>query len=108
MGFVVVMAEKPSVARDIAKVLGCNISGQGYREGNGYRVTWAVGQLVTLCEPDELDDKYKRWRFEDLPILPENIPLKVIRGTGDQYKVVKALINDPDTDRLICATDAGR
>jgi len=108
MGRTVVVAEKPSVGRDIARVLGCNQRGQGYLMGRDYIVTWAVGHLVTLMEPDELDEKYKRWAFETLPILPENIPLKVIQQNKDQYQIVHRLINDENTDRLICATDAGR
>lgn len=108
MGRTVVVAEKPSVGRDIARVLGCTQRGQGCLIGRDYTVTWAVGHLVTLVEPDELDEKYKRWQFDTLPILPEHIPLKVIRQTDDQFKAVRDLINAPDTDRLICATDAGR
>lgn len=71
-------------------------------------MTWAVGHLVTLVEPDELDEKYKRWSFDTLPILPAEIPLKVIASSRDQFAVVRNLINAPETDRLICATDAGR
>ncbi len=108
MGRTVVVAEKPSVGRDIARVLGCNQRGQGCLMNDQWVVTWAVGHLVTLVEPDELDEKYKRWQFDTLPILPEDIPLKVIRQSNDQYKAVKELINAPDTDRLVCATDAGR
>ncbi|MBQ8555915.1 MAG: DNA topoisomerase 3 [Clostridia bacterium] len=108
MGRTVVVAEKPSVGRDIARVLGCNQRGQGCLMGGQWVVTWAVGHLVTLVEPDELDEKYKRWQFDTLPILPEDIPLKVIHASRDQYKVVKELINAQDTDRLVCATDAGR
>ncbi len=108
MGKIVVVAEKPSVGRDIARVIGCRDRGEGCLIGEQYIVTWAVGHLVTLMEPDELDEKYKKWRFETLPILPEKIPLKVIRGSGDQFAVVKKLINSKETDRLICATDAGR
>ena len=108
MGRTVVVAEKPSVGRDIARVLKCTQRGQGCLIGQDYTVTWAVGHLVTLVEPDELDEKYKRWQFETLPILPEDIPLKVIRQSADQYKVVRDLINAADTDRVICATDAGR
>ncbi|MBR2824472.1 MAG: DNA topoisomerase 3 [Clostridia bacterium] len=108
MGKIVVIAEKPSVGRDIARVLGCRDRGDGCLIGEKYIVTWAVGHLVTLVEPDELDEKYKKWRFETLPILPETIPLKVIRGTGKQFTIVKNLINSKDTDALICATDAGR
>ncbi len=108
MGQIIVLAEKPSVGRDIARVLGCTQRGQGYLTGNGYTVTWAVGHLVTLQEPDEMDAKYKKWSTDTLPILPENIPLKVISSSRDQYKIVKDLINDTNTDSLICATDAGR
>ncbi|MBE5797257.1 MAG: DNA topoisomerase III [Clostridiales bacterium] len=108
MGRTVVVAEKPSVGRDIARVLGCTQRGAGCLIGQDYTVTWAVGHLVTLQEPDELDEKYKRWQFDTLPILPEDIPLKVIPSSRDQFKVVRDLINAADTDRLICATDAGR
>jgi len=108
MGRIVVVAEKPSVGRDIARVLGCRNQGKGCLMGDNYVVTWAVGHLVTLCEPDELDEKYKKWTMATLPILPDDIPLKVISATRDQYKVVKDLINDASTDSVICATDAGR
>lgn len=108
MGRTVVVAEKPSVGRDIARVLKCTQRGQGCLMNDKWVVTWAVGHLVTLCEPDELDEKYKKWQFDTLPILPQDIPLKVITQSRDQYKVVKELINAADTDRLVCATDAGR
>ena len=108
MGKIVVVAEKPSVGRDIARVLGCRTGGDGCLIGDQYIITWAVGHLVTLSEPDELDPKYKKWSFDTLPILPETIPLKVISGTKAQYSKVKKLINDKETDSLICATDAGR
>ena len=108
MGRTVVVAEKPSVGRDIARVLKCTQRGQGCLMNEKWVVTWAVGHLVTLVEPDELDEKYKKWTFDTLPILPEDIPLKVISSSRDQYKVVKDLINAADTDRLVCATDAGR
>ena len=105
---IVVVAEKPSVGRDIARVLGCKTAGEGCLSGEGYTVTWAVGHLVTLCEPDEIDEKYKKWRMADLPMLPETLPTKVISKTKKQFTIVKKLINAPDTERLICATDAGR
>ncbi|MBQ8072159.1 MAG: DNA topoisomerase III [Clostridia bacterium] len=108
MGKIVVVAEKPSVGRDIARVIGCRERGDGCLMGEKYIVTWAVGHLVTLVEPDELDEKYKKWSFATLPILPAEIPLKVIRGTSKQFQIIKKLINAPDTDSLICATDAGR
>ncbi len=105
---IVVVAEKPSVGRDIARVLKCREAGQGFVQGEGYIVTWAVGHLVTLCEPDELDARYKKWRMEDLPILPETIPTKVIPKTKPQFSVIKKLICQKDCERVICATDAGR
>ncbi|MDD6051454.1 MAG: DNA topoisomerase 3 [Clostridiales bacterium] len=108
MGRTVVVAEKPSVGRDIARVLKCSQRGEGCLMNEKWVVTWAVGHLVTLVEPDELDEKYKRWTFDTLPILPQDIPLKVIPSSRDQFKVVKELINAADTDRLVCATDAGR
>lgn len=108
MGQVLVLAEKPSVGRDIARVLQCTQRGNGCLIGNGYTVTWAVGHLVTLEEPDEMDPKYKKWSNDTLPILPKSIPLKVISSSKDQYKIVKELMNAPTTDSLICATDAGR
>ena len=101
MGRTVVIAEKPSVGRDIARVLGCQSSGRGCLTGGDWVVTWAVGHLVTLVEPDELDEKYKRWSFDTLPILPAEIPLKVIASSRDQFAVVRNLINAPETDRLI-------
>ena len=108
MSRILVVAEKPSVGRDIARVLGCTARGEGCLNGNGYTVTWAVGHLVTLMEPDEMDARYKRWSLDTLPILPDTIPLKVIPATQDQYQVVQRLMNDADTERVICATDAGR
>ena len=108
MGKIVVVAEKPSVGRDIARVIGCRTSGDGCLIGDQYIVTWAVGHLVTLMEPDEMDEHLKKWTFDTLPILPEEIPLKVISATKSQYSKVKKLICDKETDSLICATDAGR
>lgn len=105
---IVVVAEKPSVGRDLARVLKCSRKGEGFLAGEGYIVTWAVGHLVTLCEPDEIDEKYKKWRMADLPILPETIPTKVISKTKSQFSIIKKLINAKDTESLICATDAGR
>lgn len=109
MGRIVIVAEKPSVGRSIAKVLGCRDQADGSLSNSRYIVTWAVGHLVTLQEPDEMDpEKYKTWKMEALPILPDTIPLKVIRETSSQFKIVSKLINDKDTDSLVCATDAGR
>ena len=108
MGKIVVLAEKPSVGRDIARVIGCKTSGDGCLIGDQYIVTWAVGHLVALAEPDEMDEKYKKWTFATLPILPDEIPLKVLSPTRTQFSKIKKLINDKETDSLICATDAGR
>ena len=105
---IVIVAEKPSVGRDIAHVLGCSQSGEGCITGDKYTVTWALGHLVTLCEPDEIDEKYKKWRMDDLPMLPDVLPTKIIAKTRKQFTVVKKLINDKATERVICATDAGR
>ena len=105
---IVIVAEKPSVARDIARVLGCKTNGDGCIIGEKYTVTWALGHLVTLCEPDEIDEKYKKWRMDLLPMLPDTLPTKIIPKTRKQFTVVKKLINDKNTERLICATDAGR
>ena len=104
----VIVAEKPSVGRDIARVLGASQPGDGCLMGKGYIVTWALGHLVSLMEPDELDERYRRWRMDDLPILPEDIPLKVLPATRGQFAIVKKLMNDKDTAEVICATDAAR
>ena len=103
-----VVAEKPSVARDIARVLGARERAEGCLQGGDWTVTWALGHLVAQCEPEEIDPRYKRWRAQDLPILPERIPLKVIRKTAAQFRIVKRLMNDAQTARIVCATDAGR
>jgi DNA topoisomerase III len=108
MGRIVVVAEKPSVGRDIARVLKCREKGEGCQLGEKYVVTWAIGHLVALCDPDEMDEKYKKWRMDDLPILPESIPLKVLPKTKGQFHILKKWMCDKETDRIICATDAGR
>ncbi len=103
-----VVAEKPSVARDIARVLGAKAKGESCLMGSGYVVTWALGHLVTLKEPQELDERYKKWRRQDLPILPENMETKVIKKTRNQYNIVKKLMLSAETQTIICATDSGR
>jgi DNA topoisomerase III len=106
---VVVIAEKPSVARDLARVLGAYRKAQGYLEGNGYRVTWALGHLVHLAEPDDYGPPWKgRWTAAQLPMIPAPWRLKLAPKTTDQFQLVKRLITDPATERLVCATDAGR
>lgn len=108
MGKSLVLAEKPSVARDIARVLNCKKSGNGYLEGNQYIVTWALGHLVTLADPESYDVKYKQWNLEDLPMLPEKMKLTVIKQTGKQFNAVKAHLLRKDVNEIIIATDAGR
>ena len=108
MGKTLVLAEKPSVARDIARALGCGQKGNGFLTGPKYIVTWALGHLVTLAEPETYDKKYKTWKMEDLPMLPKEMKLTVIRGTAKQYGIVKSLLHRPDVQELIIATDAGR
>ncbi|EJQ90597.1 DNA topoisomerase 3 [Bacillus cereus ISP3191] len=104
----VVIAEKPSVARDIARVLKCDKKGNGYLEGSKYIVTWALGHLVTLADPESYDAKYKKWNLEDLPMLPERLKLTVIKQTGKQFNAVKSQLLRKDVNEIIVATDAGR
>lgn len=104
----VVIAEKPSVARDIARVLKCDKKGNGYLEGSKYIVTWALGHLVTLADPESYDVKYKKWNLEDLPMLPERLKLAVIKQTGKQFNAVKSQLLRKDVTEIIVATDAGR
>lgn len=103
-----VLAEKPSVARDIARVLKCKNKGNGFFEGSRYIVTWALGHLVTLADPEEYDEKYKTWKIEDLPMLPDRLKLVVIRQTAKQFQMVKKQMNRKDVKELVVATDAGR
>lgn len=108
MSKTVVLAEKPSVGRDIAKVLGCHKKGNGFLEGSKYIVTWALGHLVTLADPDMYDSKYKTWRMEDLPMLPDHLKLVVMKKTGKQFQSVKTQLNRQDVVEIVIATDAGR
>ena len=103
-----VIAEKPSVARDIARVLHCNQKGNGILEGKEYVVTWALGHLVTLADPEEYDKKYMKWDMETLPMMPEKMKLVVIRQTSKQYQAVKTQLFRKDIGDVIIATDAGR
>ena len=103
-----VIAEKPSVARDIARVLGANQKNQGVLEGSKYVVTWALGHLVTLAAPEEYDKKYEKWEMQTLPMMPEEMKLVVIRQTGKQFSVVKSQLFRKDISEIIIATDAGR
>jgi len=108
MSKVLVLAEKPSVARDIARVLKCNQNGNGFISGQRYIVTWALGHLVTLADPEVYNPKYKTWNLEDLPMLPEKPELVVIRETSKQFSIVKNLLHSKDVSELVIATDAGR
>lgn len=103
-----VIAEKPSVGRDIARVLHCNQKGNGCLEGSQYVVTWALGHLVTLQDPEDYDKKYKEWKLEVLPMMPEKLKIKVIPQTGKQYRAVQSLLGRKDINQVVIATDAGR
>jgi DNA topoisomerase-3 len=105
---IAVLAEKPSVARDIARVLGATNKGEGYLHGNGYVVTWAIGHLAALAQPHEMNPAWRNWRWDQLPMLPAEWPLVVYDKTKDQFEVVKRLLNSPRVSRVVCATDAGR
>ena len=108
MAKTLVLTEKPSVARDIARVLGCKKNGNGCIIGDKYIITWALGHLVTLADPEAYDNKYKTWRMEDLPMLPNNMKLVVIGQTSKQFKAVSSLLGSNEVDKVVIATDAGR
>ncbi len=108
MGKILVIAEKPSVGRDIARVLGCRGKRQGALEGEHYIVSWAVGHLVTLCDPEDYTPQWKKWRMDVLPMMPKELKLKAISKTKDQLKVLKELMAEKEVTSLICATDSGR
>ena len=108
MGKILVLAEKPSVGRDLARVLNCSQGGNGCLMGSKYIVTWALGHLVTLADPEVYGEQYKTWSLETLPMLPKKMELVVIRETSRQFGIVKSLLKRPDIDELVIATDAGR
>ena len=103
-----IVAEKPSVGKDIARVLGVKNKGEGYLYGEEYVVTWALGHLVSLCEPGEVNPQWQKWNMNDLPMLPADIPLKALPATMDQYRTVAKLLTSPKIDSVICATDSAR
>ncbi|MFQ4440389.1 DNA topoisomerase III [Clostridioides difficile] len=103
-----VIAEKPSVAISIAKVIGANKKKDGYYEGNGYRVSWCVGHLIQMANPDAYDEKYAKWNMADLPIIPSDYKYEVAKGTKKQFNILKKLMNDKEVDTVINACDAGR
>ena len=108
MSKTLVLAEKPSVGRDIARVLKCHKKINGALEGNQYIVTWALGHLVTLADPEAYDKKYKSWNMDDLPIMPKKVSLVVIGKTAKQYNAVKTQMLRQDVKDIVIATDAGR
>ena len=103
-----VIAEKPSVARELARTLGSRVRADGYLEGDEYVVTWALGHLVELCEPAHYSERYKRWSIKDLPMIPETLDQMVIPDTHDQFDHIAGLLSRPDIGTVIIATDAGR
>ena len=100
-----VLAEKPSVGRELGRVLNCRPRGKGFMEGNKHVVTWALGHLVTLAEPEVYDAKFKHWNLDYLPMIPEKMKLKVIKQTSQQFKTVKSLLQRKDISEVIIATD---
>ena len=108
MSYKLVIAEKPSVAQSIAKVIGADKREDGYLEGNGYIVSWCVGHLVELASPESYDEKYEKWRYEDLPILPSEWNYQIAEATRKQFGILKKLMEREDVTRLVEATDAGR
>ena len=103
-----VIAEKPSVAISIAKVIGANKKKDGYYEGNGYRVSWCVGHLIQMANPNAYDEKYAKWNMADLPIIPSDYKYEVAKATKKQFNILKKLMNDKEVDTVINACDAGR
>ena len=105
---ILVISEKPSVAISISKVLGATSKKDGYYEGNGYRVSWCVGHLVQMANPESYDEKYMKWNIEDLPIIPKEYKYEVAKATKKQFAILKKLMNDKDVEFVINACDAGR
>ena len=108
MSFQLVIAEKPSVARSIATVIGAGEKQNGYWQGGGYLVSWCIGHLVSFAEAGQYDEKYCKWRYEDLPILPQPWQFIVPDEKKQQFEIVRALLNRSDVDSVTAATDAGR
>ena len=103
-----VIAEKPSVAQSLAAVIGATVRKDGYLEGNGWRVSWCVGHLAGLADADSYDPKYAKWRYDDLPILPEHWQMVVGKDKKKQFDILKKLMNAPDVTEVVNACDAGR
>src|SRR5690242_12548909 len=105
---IAVVAEKPAVARDLAAVLGATSRGEGYLHGGGYVVTWAIGHLVALAQPHQIDPEWKRWRMDLLPMLPADFPLVVLPDTRAQFEVIRKILVSRAVEQVVEATDAGR
>jgi DNA topoisomerase-3 len=106
---IAVLAEKPSVARDIARVLGATTKGDGYLHGTGYVVTWAVDHLAALAQPHEIQPEWRQWRRDLLPIIPKHWPLVIYEKTKDQFEVVRTILKSPRVSQVVCAiTLAGK
>ena len=103
-----VIAEKPSVARSIAAVIGATKKQNGYIEGSGYLVSWCIGHLVSFADAGRYDERFKKWRYEDLPIIPEPWQYIIPDEKKQQFETIRELANRPDVESLVCATDAGR
>ena len=108
MGYKLVIAEKPSVAQSLAAVIGATVRKDGYLEGNGWRVSWCVGHLAGLTDADVYNPDYAKWRYDDLPILPEHWQMVVGKDKKKQFAVLKQLMNAPDVTEVVNACDAGR
>ena len=102
-----VIAEKPSVAQSIARVIGAGERKDGYMEGNGYIVSWCIGHLVEPAQPDAYFEAWKKWNYDSLPMIPEEWQTEVKSDTAAQYKVLKGLMHDARVDGVVCATDVG-
>ena len=105
---ILVIAEKPSVAQSIAKVLGATTRKDGYMAGGNYIVSWCFGHLVELADASSYDERYAKWRYDDLPIVPESWMFEVTKDKAQQFKVMSALMKDKRVTELVCATDAGQ
>ena len=108
MSFQLVIAEKPSVACSIAAVIGADEKQNGYWQGGGYLVSWCIGHLVSFAEAGQYDEKYCKWKYEDLPILPQPWQFIVPDEKKQQFEIVRSLLNRPDVDSVTAATDAGQ
>ena len=108
MSYQLVIAEKPSVARSIAGVIGADKKQDGYMEGNGYLVSWCIGHLVSLADAGTYDERFKKWRYDDLPILPQEWQYIIPGDKKKQFDTLRSLMKRPDVTGLVCATDAGQ